>query len=251
MSLKANEWQAWGNQDSYYAVLTDPEYRKENLTAESRERFFASGEKHVRYVLARMAHHFGETCRNKMLDYGCGVGRLIIPFAEHYRQVFGVDMSEGMLTEARKVADARDLTNIVFMQSDGSDLAALPNKHFDLIHSVIVFQHIPVVHGYAIMENLMARVAPGGIIALHVNLRRNASRLRKLINTARRFRLIHILANIATGKPAIEPRMQMNCYSLDRIAGLMSAQGFEAMIAEQYSDYQGYAAVFVFGRRKI
>ena len=249
MSSGSNEWQSWGDQESYYGVLTGPEYRKENLTADSRDRFFASGVKHVQYILARIAYHFGETGRGKILDYGCGVGRLVIPFAAQYRQVFGVDLSAGMLAEAGRVAALRGVANAVFEQSDGHDFSALPGD-FDLIHSVIVFQHIPITHGYAVMEKLMARTAPGGILALHVNLYRNANRLRKLVNAARCFRPVHILANIATGKPAMEPRMQMNCYSLDRIARLMSAQGFEAMIAEPYCDHQGYVSVFVFGRRK-
>jgi ubiquinone/menaquinone biosynthesis C-methylase UbiE len=250
MTLKTNEWQAWGNQDAYYGVLTGPEYRKEQLTLERLEKFFATGTKHVEYILDRIAHHFGDTQRDKVLDYGCGVGRLVLAFSKHFGETYGADLSDGMLAEARKVTAEQQAKSVTLVQTDGTDLSALP-ADFGLVHSVIVFQHIPVSKGYAIMDNLLERVAPNGIFAIHVNIDRNVSRVHRVLSSARRFRIVHILANVLTRKPALEARMQMNCYSLDKIAQMMVQRGFDAMIAEPYSSYQGYHAYFIFGRRKV
>ena len=37
------EWQKWGEQDPYFAVITEPRFRSANLTAEAKQQFFDSG----------------------------------------------------------------------------------------------------------------------------------------------------------------------------------------------------------------
>ena len=52
------EWQAWGEQDPYFGVLTEERYRRAKLTAESLEEFFRTGRRHVEEVLAACRSHF-------------------------------------------------------------------------------------------------------------------------------------------------------------------------------------------------
>lgn len=40
-----------------------------------------------------------------MCDFGCGVGRLTLPFADCFDNVVGVDISPAMLAEGEKIAD--------------------------------------------------------------------------------------------------------------------------------------------------
>ncbi|HKJ31811.1 MAG TPA: class I SAM-dependent methyltransferase [Balneolales bacterium] len=82
---------------------------------------------------------------NRALDFGCGVGRLLIPLSVYSSHVTGVDVSESMLDEARKNCEARQITNVDFIKSD-DDLSLL-NRKFNFIHSYIVFQHIPAKRG--------------------------------------------------------------------------------------------------------
>jgi 2-polyprenyl-3-methyl-5-hydroxy-6-metoxy-1,4-benzoquinol methylase len=78
----------------------------------------------------------------KVLDFGCGVGRLLIPLSKLCEEVVGTDVSDSMLAKADKGLKKRDIHNFQLLKSD-DDLLLLNGK-LDFIHSYIVFQHIPV-----------------------------------------------------------------------------------------------------------
>ena len=46
------------------------------------------------------------------LDFGCGVGRLVLPLARRYRTVVGIDISDAYIAEAVRNRDKHGLTNI-------------------------------------------------------------------------------------------------------------------------------------------
>jgi len=72
-------------------------------TADDYLAFFESGRGHVEAVLASCKRYFGEGFQpRRLLDFGCGVGRVLLPFAELCEAVVGVDISESMLAEARR-----------------------------------------------------------------------------------------------------------------------------------------------------
>jgi cyclopropane fatty-acyl-phospholipid synthase-like methyltransferase len=101
-----------------------------------------------------------------VLDFGCGVGRLLVPFAMVAEDVVGLDVSVSMLREARKNCNKRGLRNVHLKPSD-DELSTLAGT-FDLIHSCIVFQHIPMERGRAILSKLLRHVHPGGMGAIQL-----------------------------------------------------------------------------------
>ena len=100
-----------------------------------------------------------------ILDFGCGVGRLVIPFAAMADEVTGADVSPSMLAEAARNCAEQGVANARLVVSDDS-LAGLPGP-FDLVHSFIVFQHIEPARGRAIFRRLVGVVASGGVGVLH------------------------------------------------------------------------------------
>ena len=66
---------------------------------------------------------------NNVLEIGCGIGRLLVPFADMYKECnfYGIDISDEMI----KLAPKRD--NIKYQE-----LA----DNLDLVYSMLVFQHI-------------------------------------------------------------------------------------------------------------
>src|SRR5688572_3525296 len=98
----AKQWERFGSLDPYYGVSSVDEFRRENLDDAALDRFFASGEQDVARVL-ELAHRAAGPgfTPAKVLDHGCGVGRLVVPFARAAERVVGVDVSPSMLAEAR------------------------------------------------------------------------------------------------------------------------------------------------------
>ncbi len=107
-----------------------------------------------------------KSCR--LLEIGCGVGRMTRWFAQEFQEVHGVDISADMVRLAR--ARLRDCPNVVLHVGSGMDLAGLPDRYFDLAFSYIVFQHIP---SRAVIENYLRETArvlkPGGAFKFQLN----------------------------------------------------------------------------------
>jgi SAM-dependent methyltransferase len=161
------EWEKWGVQDPYFSVLTNPKFRMGEMTAKAKEDFFRSGRSHVARVLSACRKYIDpDFAPQRVLDFGCGVGRLVLPFAASAREVIGVDISDAMLNEARRNCAERGVTNATFVKSDDA-LSAVEGR-FDLVHTAIVLQHIEAQRGTRIVAQLLTRMAPDGIAAIQV-----------------------------------------------------------------------------------
>jgi SAM-dependent methyltransferase len=161
------DWEAWGARDPYYGVLTHDRFRAGRIDDEARREFFRTGVEHVEHVLALCRRHVDPGfAPRRVLDFGCGVGRVAIPFARHALEVVGVDVSVSMLAEARANCAAHGCANVVLLPSDDG-LSAVPGS-FDLVHSYIVLQHVDAARGLGLVERLLERIRPGGIGVIHV-----------------------------------------------------------------------------------
>ncbi len=98
----------------------------------------------------------------RLLEIGCGVGRMTRHFADVYGEVHGVDVSGEMIRQARE--RLKDLPNAHFDETSGVNFQAFPDHHFDTIYSAYVFQHVPARD--AIVSNIRdayRTLAPGGV----------------------------------------------------------------------------------------
>lgn len=68
----------------------------------------------------------------RVLDLGCGDGRLALGVAPYAREVLGLDPDEELIRDARRRAAARGLGNARFDVGAGQDLA-LPDASFDVV----------------------------------------------------------------------------------------------------------------------
>lgn len=159
-----------------------------------------------------------------MCDFGCGVGRLSLPFAEEFNSVVATDVSRAMLEEGRKLAKERRVMNILWTLTD-DNLTRLPCS-FDLVHSYIVFQHIPVAKGLKFIRLLSQKVVPGGVIAFHVVY---SNRKRRLLQLAKKIPFFWYLLNFVRQRPLSEPPMQMNPYPLDKILEVLQDAGIREL----------------------
>jgi SAM-dependent methyltransferase len=166
------EWEKWATVDPYFGVLTANDYRRENLSYENRQSFFRTGELHVDHVLSRASRTLGRPFSpSSVLDFGCGVGRLVVPFSKVSKRVVGVDVSKTMLAEAKANCDAFGVGNVELRLVD--DTLHSVDGQFDFVHSYIVFQHIPPERGLETLRRLLSKIAPGGCAAIHVTYGRS------------------------------------------------------------------------------
>jgi SAM-dependent methyltransferase len=242
------DWERFGSTDPYFAVLTAPEFHGQ-VSGTERARFFRSGVEHIDSIFSIIRQRLDPSfAPNRALDFGCGVGRLLIPLAARCSEVTGMDISPSMLAESRRNCDAAGATGVRLVQSDDS-LSALDGD-FDFIHTYIVLQHIPVARGEAIVRGLARRLAPDGIAMLHVPYTGGRKRLlRKLLYWTRMAIPGGRQAiNLLRGKPAGAPVMQMNPYSVTRLLDIVYAEGcHEAHF--RFSDHNGARGVLLFARK--
>lgn len=251
-------WMDWGEQDPYFAVITDPKYRSANLTDEARQEFFATGRYHLAYVLHQIRRGIDPNfAPRRMLDFGCGVGRVALPMAEHADHVTGIDISPAMLAEARRNCAERGLDKVSFHQT--LDELAGQLGTYDLVHSCIVFQHIDVQRGRRMFGQLLELLADGGVGAIQITFGKAVHPDTFGQPPAPPPPPAPAPASAATEEPgkrglfsfgvrARDPEMQMNPYNLSELAYLMQTAGVEQFNA-QFTDHGGELGVFLFFRK--
>jgi SAM-dependent methyltransferase len=241
------EWERFGAIDPYFGVITDPRFHRNNLSPAIRSEFFESGRAHVDHVMEVVRRHVrGNFAPQRVLEFGCGVGRLAIPFARSSREVVGVDVSPSMLEEAARNCEALGAPSVKLVRGD--DRLTAVEGEFDLVHSFIVFQHIPVARGMAILERLLERLAPGGVGALHFTygFRRRSATLRLLVKAW--VPGSNYLINLLQRRPLGTPVMQMNPYDMNAILARLSSHGIDVTHIE-HTDHGGALGAFLFFTR--
>ena len=242
-----SDWERFGAEDPYYSMLNSERYRSDAIDDALIREVLQTGEANVEYFLHFAQQRFGPLPQGRALEFGCGVGRHLLPLALQFDRVTGVDVSPSMLAEAERNCERARIENVELVRSDDA-LAALQGS-FDFVLSYLVFQHIPVRRGEAIISRLLERVSPGGVAAIHVTTGRSTPRWRQLIHVARRnFAPLHLLGNLAAGLRWNEPMMQTNLYDGTRISGFAAESGLGELVElpVQHDDHVGH---ILFARR--
>lgn len=241
------EWEKFGKDDPYFGVITNDKFHKSNLTDENREEFFRSGGIYIDKVLKVIRDHVDSSfIIEHALDFGCGVGRLVIPLAGVAEEVTGIDVSDSMLAEARKNCEANSVRNVVLVKSD--DQLSLLKAGYDFIHSFIVFQHIPVKRGEKIFENLIAHLKDDGVCVIHVTYAKDHPTKKWVPLIKNHVPLARNFINLINGRDFFAPQMQMNSYDLNRLLFIMQKMNIREFHAE-FTNHGGELGVVLFFRK--
>jgi 2-polyprenyl-3-methyl-5-hydroxy-6-metoxy-1,4-benzoquinol methylase len=252
MTNTDQEWEQWGRQDPYFAVITHPKFRSAALDDSARNEFFSSGRSHVDYVLAVAARQVrADFPRRRALDFGCGVGRVTLAMAAHFNEVVGVDVSPSMLEEAARNAYRAGIGNITWVLSD--DTLSRVEGQFDLVHTAITLQHIEIPRGRILFKRLVEMVAPGGIGAIQVTYAKASHAATfgqapsmavpsQVEPTTHRNPLARALRKAL---PSADPEMQMNAYSLGELAFILQSCDVASFHGE-FTDHGGELGVFLY-----
>jgi ubiquinone/menaquinone biosynthesis C-methylase UbiE len=245
-----HHWEKFGQTDPYFGVLTQHKYKSANLTDESRAEFFKSGEVYVAQVFDTIKQRlYPDVEIKRALDFGCGVGRLIIPLAARAEEVIGVDVSSAMLTEAAENVRESEIKNIQLVKSHNDDLTCLDGK-FDLIHSYIVFQHIPPKRGLKLVKRLLNHLGDGGVGVLHFTYAKDSAGKKIVAMLRAKVPLVGNFINLIRGRRFFFPLIEMNSYSLNQIMGLLQDCGV-SNVHVNFTNHGGFHGTILYFRKPL
>lgn len=239
------DWSRIAKTDPYFGVLSDPRFLARNIDDEARRAFFKSGQDYVGDTWRRL-RPFIRTEPQTALDFGCGVGRLVLPIARLCERVSAIDVAPEMRALTAQNATDAGLTNVSVYCSI-EDVPA--SEQFDWINSYIVFQHIPPARGYRILDTLLRRLKQGGVFTLHFNVARYRSLLPASTNRillyrdeGDQLRPLHATSDTS------EVRMAMFDYDLNVLLTALYLHGIDDL-AVSHSVLEGQYGVLLIGRR--
>jgi SAM-dependent methyltransferase len=157
------EWDERARENARFYVNTE---QQEWTDAE----FFQSGQRTVaEEILTDMINicQGKDPKRMRVLEIGCGAGRVTRALAQVFGEVYGVDISGEMVRQAREAL--ADLPHVHISQNNGKDLEVLGNIRLDFAFSSIVFQHIPsreVIESY--VKAVRGRLRRGGLFKFQI-----------------------------------------------------------------------------------
>jgi SAM-dependent methyltransferase len=135
--------------------------------------FWASGAENLDQTLAPFGLAIGPA--DRVLEIGCGIGRMTRAIAARAASVTGVDVSAEMVDRGRRALAGTG--NVELVLGNGRDLGVVPDASVDVVYSFIVFQHIPdpqVTCGY--IREIGRVLRPGGWTVFQVSQRHEIHR---------------------------------------------------------------------------
>ena len=168
----------------------------------------------------------------RLIDLGCGTGRLLVPFARRGFWVLGVDLSEEMLKQAGRRADGAGV-RIQRLKANLVELAGLRDQSFD--YAACLFSTLGMIDGAAnrqrVLEHAFRLLRPGGKFVLHVH-----NRWFNLWDAqGRKWLTADLLRGLVPGAqhgdqlmPAHQgiPGLTLHLFTLGEIKGMLASAGF-------------------------
>lgn len=173
---------------------------------ESDDQMLASGE---RDLLLLLGSEISNTANKRVLEIGCGVGRMLVPAAGYFDSVIGVDVSDEAVAAANQLISTRELQQKVqAILVDGTNLAQIGDSSIDLIFS------------YGTLGIMPSRVLARCLAESHRVLRRNGS--------------MRVQLYLGREQPSVEEdTLAVRAYDRDRFTRACAAGGFELSSAEE------------------
>jgi SAM-dependent methyltransferase len=178
-------WDRQAHADPMWAILTDPAKAGGRWDPDE---FFATGIHEVGVFMEQAAAWGKPLARRSALDFGCGIGRLTQALAEHFDQVYGVDISPRMIELARQ--HNRKGAHVEYVCNPDTHLGEFANGSIDMIYSWITLQHVRPGYARRYIGEFLRVLAPGGLLLFQypskpISLRSRVGRWKALLSRPR------------------------------------------------------------------
>jgi len=173
-------WESLGRANPFGAVLTRADGE---LGSWQSAEFFATGVADAERFVADLTALAPGVSHARVLDFGCGVGRVTRALANYFDEAVGVDVAASMIEHARKLDPEGRCS---FVLNAARDLNCFESRAFTVVYSRLVLQHIRPALVRRYVPELVRVLAPGGVLmfqlpdAIGVDPDRGAPVLRRL-----------------------------------------------------------------------
>jgi spore maturation protein CgeB len=168
--------------------------------------------------------------KSKILDLGCGVGRLLRFAAHECREAIGVDVSEEAVRTAHRLLS--DLSNVQIILGDGSRLNEISDNEIDIAISFAALGSMPAVVLASYLHELSRVLRKNGILRIQVYLGKEQ-------------------------EISEEDTLALRSYDQERFFASLRSAGFkvnykqEVILPFEVSDYENGIIAYVVGAEKV
>ncbi|MFA6973775.1 MAG: class I SAM-dependent methyltransferase [Parcubacteria group bacterium] len=103
---------------------------------------------------------------DRVLDFGCGNGRLLELFVDKKIEYVGVDVSQKLLDLAKNRYNSESATFLKIVP--GQITLPFPDNYFNAVYSIAVFHHLPTAHAARMAQELQRVTKSGGHVVVTV-----------------------------------------------------------------------------------
>jgi ubiquinone/menaquinone biosynthesis C-methylase UbiE len=219
------DWNEFARIDAKWSILTYPA-KKFNLWEDSD--FLKSGEDEVKSFIKLLNDYHIHFVGKVALDFGCGIGRVTQAFSSFFDEVFGVDLSQEMVDQAKAI---NKKNNVIYIQNSSSRLDMFHDHQLDLIFSILTLQHISrkeLIIDY--LKEFKRILKPNGIIYFQLPTINQFSLVKRCFMSVRACGY-YILTGIGMSpiwcyqKFKLYPRMSMNYLESATIQSIFKGYG--------------------------
>lgn len=128
--------------------------------------FFATGEREIASVIEFLESSNIAVSFDRVLDFGCGIGRLTRALAHRSSACVGFDISATMIAAAAE--RNRDLENCDWVVNNTDDLKPFESDSFSFIYSNITLQHLAPSDAVRYIGELVRVLRPQGCLVFQL-----------------------------------------------------------------------------------
>jgi SAM-dependent methyltransferase len=154
----ARNWEALARHDAMWAILSDPNKTDNRWDLQE---FLATGLLEAQRTVDYLDTVATPYTRCRLLDFGCGMGRVTQGFAAFFDRVDGIDVSAEMVARA---TDCNRAGASVQFHVNRHEHLPFESGTFDVVYTALVLQHVPLPLTLGYLREFLRVAKPGGII---------------------------------------------------------------------------------------